>query len=91
LIDDNGFSILQNYNYRSFSLNINQKHICFITSFIDLNCRYLFVDSTFKSNREGFELFVIILLFHGEGYPASYLYLERRVEETQRKFAIKEW
>lgn len=68
-----------------------QEHICFLTSFIDLDSTYLFVDSTFKSNREGFELFVIILLYSGEGYPASYLYLERKVQETQRKIAIKEW
>jgi hypothetical protein len=53
--------------------------------------RYIFVDSTFKSNREGFELFVIILLYNGEGYPASYLYLERKAPANQRKMAIKEW
>jgi hypothetical protein len=33
----------------------------------------------------------VILLYSGEGYPASYLYLERKAKEGERKLAITEW
>ena len=72
-------------------LDIQQNHIYFTTQFVNLNSFYIFVDSTFKSNREGLELFVLILLFNGEGYPASYFYLDRKFEENERKNAITKW
>ena len=82
---------LQRCSYQDIILNIPQKHVCFHTEFLRFDCRYIFVDSTFKSNREGLELFALILLFEGEGYPASYLYLDRNSQAYDRKIAIKVW
>jgi hypothetical protein len=82
---------LEQHNYSQIHLEIPQNHISFVTEFITLDSYYLIVDSTFKSNRENFELFAIILLYEGEGYPASYLYLQRNAAEGERKRAIELW
>jgi hypothetical protein len=58
-------------------LSIPQNHVFFTPEFIKLDSRYIFVDSTYKSNREGYELFVFILLYEGEGFPAVYLFLKK--------------
>ena len=36
-------------------------------------------------------MFVAILLFEGEGYPASYFYLERNAGDGDRKISIEKW
>lgn len=82
---------MENSNYKSVKLDISQKHVFFTTEFIKEDSTYIFVDSTFKTNREGMELFALILLYEGEGYPASYFYLERNSQELERKHAISKW
>ena len=84
-------TVLENSNYKSLNLDIPQRHIFFATEFIKLDSFYIFVDSTFKTNREGLELFALILLYEGEGYPASYFYLDKNVKESHRKDAIRKW
>ena len=84
-------NILESSHYKSVKLEISQKHVFFTTHFINPDCTYIFVDSTFKSNREGLELFALILLYEGEGHPASYFYLERNSHELERKHAISKW
>lgn len=49
------------------------------------------MDSTYKTNKDGYELFVFILLSNGEGFPASYLFLARKSSEGARKNAIISW
>jgi hypothetical protein len=90
-IDFSERTTLIEHNYTQIHLEIPTSHISFITEFVNLDSHYLIVDSTFKSNREKFELFVVILLFEGEGYPASYLYLQRNAPEGERKRAIELW
>lgn len=84
--------ILEKHNFSQIILDdIQQGHILFMTEFINLDSSYIIVDSTFKTNKENFELFVVILLFEGEGYPGSYFYLQRKASEGQRKSAIESW
>jgi hypothetical protein len=84
--------ILEEFSLSQIILDdIPQGHILFMTEFIKLDSTYIIVDSTFKTNKENFELFVVILLFEGEGYPGSYFYLQRKVPEGQRKAAIESW
>lgn len=59
--------------------------------FIDLKFDYCVIDSTYKSNKEGYELFVFILLSEGEGFPASYLFLGRNSGKGERRNAIISW
>ncbi len=49
---------------------------------------YVCVDSTWKTNLQGLELFVMMGVFEGEGYPLSYLFLERGQE---RKNVLVKW
>jgi hypothetical protein len=53
--------------------------------------RYYILDSTFKTNQEGLELFVLIFLNDGEGFPGSYLFLGRKAPAGQRQQKIAKW
>lgn len=67
--------------------------ISFYTCFMEYKnfSQYCILDSTFKTNQEGLELFVLIFLYDGEGYPASYLFLGRKAPAGVRHKRITRW
>ena len=56
--------------------------------FINLKTDYCVIASTYKYNKDGFEVFVFILLSEGEGFPASYLFLGGNTNKGDRENAI---
>jgi hypothetical protein len=84
-----------NENSKKLDLNSPVDHVCFVTDFTSdkfkVDTSNIFVDSTYGTENSKKELFVMLGTFNGEGYPLSYLYVDKIKDKGQLKQILIRW